>query len=226
LRINSSKQKTAVAESNSRRRHSTRQLLFASLGLASLLLAGCSNRNDSGGAMNAVGNDVVQTYYTVAAGPVTGNRASGINSSFRITEAANAATGIESDLSAGACIIFRAQDLGYSRMAQKTCHNDNQCNTGEGQGYCEIASKKCWARPIADPDPLCRRSLETHAPWPPDTDNMISNTSIPVPANLQPGAQAVTVACLRGSSDSPNDHSTLCGGPHSLVKWGQPTTLP
>lgn len=198
-------------------------LLFATPLLAT---AGC-NKNSASNADDATLNATSATYYTVTAGPVTGERASGINGSFRFSEASGPDTGIESNRFGGACIIFRAEDLGYSKMAQKTCHSDEQCRTDKIGGYCQPGTNKCWARPPVEPpntDPLCRRSLETHAPWPLDTDNMISETNpIPVPADLKANAQAVVVACLRGKGNGAN---SACGGPDSQVKWGQPTDIP
>jgi hypothetical protein len=202
-------------------RHFAFALIFVSPLLAT---TGCQPKSEENAAANEPAMQAASLYYTVTAGPVTGDRASGINGSFRFSEASGPDTGIESDLFGGACIIFRAEDLGYSKMAQKTCHSDEQCRTDKIGGYCQPGTNKCWARPPANPDPLCRRSLETHAPWPPDTDNKISESNpIPVPADLKANAQAVVVACLRGKGNGAN---SACGGPDSQVKWGQPTTIP
>ena len=203
-----------------------RHVSIALLCGASLLTAGCNKSPEA----NVQGNQTSPgPLYTIAAGPVTGDRTAGINGTFRITEAAD---GIPSDRMAGACIIFRAEDLDYSAMP-KSCNNDSQCKADGASGYCS-PEHTCWGRPLIKPpapDPLCRRSLDTHAPWPADTDNKIKESgSIPVPSGLHANAMAVVVACLRGAG-SPGEStadpaSTACGRPHSLVKWGEPTTIP
>ena len=192
---------------------------------ACLLMAGCNNQEPAG--ENAAGNaPAPATLYTVLAGPVTGDRITGIGGTFRLDESTGP-DAIESNLLGGACIIFRAEDLGYTEMAGKTCHNDNQCKTGEGQGYCEKSTNKCWARPIVNPptaDPLCRRSINTGMPWPPDTDIPISTNPIPIGAyNLKPNSQAAVVACLRGTNPGT---ASACGFPDSVIKWSQPATIP
>jgi hypothetical protein len=202
---------------------SMRQFTFALLCGASLLCAACGKSPEANVEANA---GVEPPLYTIVAGPVTGDRATGINGTFRITQAAD---GIPSDLLAGACMIFRAQDLGYSAMPG-SCHADSECKAPGAAGYCS-ADHTCWARPAVAPDPMCRRSLETHQPWPVDTDNKIAASgSVPVPSGLKPNAKAVVVACLRGAgspgASDASPASTLCGQPQSLVKWGNPTTIP
>lgn len=200
-----------------------RQVAFALLVTSVLLAAGC-NQSPEG---DVQGNGVIEPLlYAVTPGLVTGDRTGGINGSFKITQAGD---GIPSDLFGGACIMFRAEDLNYS-SAGKSCNNDSQCKAAGAIGDCHPDTHVCWARPAADPDPLCRRSRETHAPWPPDTDNAIGFSGpIAVPTNLKPNAQAVVVACLRGAG-SPGDSdadpaSTACGQPKSIVRWGSPTTI-
>jgi len=200
-----------------------RQFLVPSLILSSVLLGGFVT--NAGFAINAPGGEP-QTlpHYLVVPGAVTGDRTTGINGSFRLTQssAPNGSPnyGIPGDQLGGACIIFRAQDLRYTNMAQQVCSTDEQCQTGEGQGYCQTSTKTCWARPIADPDPLCKKSGDSNPPqqWPVGQDVNISENPIPVgPYSLQPNAQAVVVALTRAKPSH-----KLKG----VLTWGQPTTIP
>src|SRR5688572_29235257 len=70
-------------------------------------------------------------------GPVTGSYADGIKGSFRF-QAVVAPDGIPSPPSGGACLVFRAKDLGFKEMAKKRCSSDSQCSTpGENiYAYC------------------------------------------------------------------------------------------
>ncbi len=99
-------------------------------------------------------------YYTIVPDPVTGNRAAGINGSFKIVGTPVLDTGsvptvvhagIVSDRTGGACFVFRAKDLGYSVMAGKQCTMQSDCEIpteGGGAGYCETKTKTCWSRPV------------------------------------------------------------------------------
>ena len=204
-----------------------RQIALALLFASPLFAAACNKNNADNSAANeaAVEASAATIYYKIAANAVTGNRTTGINGSFKITRASGADDGIESNLQGGACIVFRAQDLGYTQMAGTSCNNDNQCNNShEGRGYCEMSTHSCWARPLADPDPLCKRSIDPGAPaqWPVNTDVPIGPPpGIPVPGNLKPNAQARIIACLKWAKEK-----GVCTPPQSMEKWGQPTTLP
>jgi hypothetical protein len=200
-----------------------RLLILGLVSLAAIAVAGCSKSEETSGS-NASGDQAaLLPHYMIAAGPVTGGRASGINSSFRITQASapngGPLSGITSDLLGGACIVFRARDLGYTQMAQKVCTRDDDCATGEANAhYCQ--ANQCWARPnVVGKDPLCNRSIDYSPPkpWPVGTDVNISPNPIPLPAELQPNAQARAIALLRGKGG---------GAPHNMVRAGQPTPIP
>jgi hypothetical protein len=198
-----------------------RPLLWASLALPILVLAGCSNNN---AADNASANleSIDTPRFLVKPGAVTGDRAGGINGTFTLTQASPGTAsegGIPGDQLGGACIIFRAEDLGYSQMAQKVCHGDKDCDTGEGSGYCS-SDRKCWGRPAAGlNDPLCRRSSQTtpQTPWAVDVENQISANPIPVPAGLHPNAQARVVALTKGKPQ---------GLQGAVLTWGDPAPIP
>lgn len=199
-----------------------RQLALALLFTAPFVAAaGCNKSNETNSNVSAetAGSP---TLYAITAKPVTGSRASGINSAFRISKVNGPnADGIASDLSGGACILFRALDLGYTRMAAKSCNVSEDCDTGEGFGYCRPGTHQCWARAIVAQgthDPLCNRSIDYSPPknWTADTDVPISPDRIPVPAGLRPHAEALTLALLKGNGTPPQIRQ----------KWGTSRTIP
>jgi hypothetical protein len=195
------------------RRSSVRQFTFALLCGASLLCAACGKSPEANGQANA--GDGPPLYKNVP-GAVTGDRAAGINSSFRIIEAAG---GIPSDRYGGACIVFRAADLGYPLMAAKQCTKDEDCATGEADAhYCQKSTKQCLARPnpTGDKDPYCNRSIDYGFPgkqWPADTDIAISQNPIPVPQNLKPGGEALLITLLKRKSPANAPPVTEIGTP-------------
>lgn len=201
---------------------SMRRFIFCALAASTFLVTGCSNKE----ADYAAGGQMLP-HYLIVPGPVTGSRAAGINATFRLVQAAahNAQDGITSDQLGGACILFRAADLGYTQMAAKSCTTQEDCATGEGVPYCE--GGQCWARPDVGanaPDPLCRKSGDTTpvTHWPVNLPVEIADPGpIPAPANLRANAQARVLACLRGKG-----HSQLCGAPHTMYKWGPVSTIP
>ena len=117
---------------------------------------------------------------TYAAGPfsivairVTGSRVAGINGSFKLLNASVGHPGIPSNGTGGACIAFRAQDLGFDVMASKSCHSNADCSNPDPSatpgteaagvftpdatrpahfehrfGYCDTATNQCWAKPV------------------------------------------------------------------------------
>lgn len=111
--------------------------------------------------------------FSIVAMPVTGSRAAGINGSFKLLNASVGHPGIPSDGTGGACITFRAQDLGFDVMASKVCHSNAACSNPDPTatpgteaagvfapdatrpthfehrfGYCDTATNQCWAKPI------------------------------------------------------------------------------
>ena len=212
-----------------------RQFIIRMLCSAAFLAAvGCNNNApDNNAANEAAGQGALLPHYTVAAGPVTGNRASGIDASFRITQASppgNPADGIPSDLLGGGCIVFRVQDLNFHLVTAKSCTQDADCETTEKSAhYCQHGTGQCWARPEMPrgEDPLCNRSVDYSPPtkqWPVDTDVRVSKNANAISVasyNLEPNSQALAIACLRGKGAKSG-----CGDKNSIVKWGQPTTIP
>ena len=198
-----------------------RRLLFTSLCLTAVLLASCSkNDNAENASANLESLEVPQ--YLVKPGRVTGDRAGGINGTFTLAQASAADAGrtdaIPGDQLGGACIVFRAQDLGSPNPAQ--CTADSDCGTPQVSGYCS-PEHKCWARPAAGlNDPLCKRSIETspQTQWQVGVENKISNNPIPVAQySLQPNAQARLIALTKGKPPH---------GQQLVLTWGEPTTIP
>ncbi len=171
------------------------------------------------------------THYRNIPGPITGSYATGIKGSFKFVPV-SITQGLKSAPNGGACIIFRAEDLGYAKMAKKKCYNDNQCSTaGEGGGYCELPTHHCWARPnpetaIGSDDALCRRGNKLPTPVPINKTIEISPTpaAIATPAwKVSPHAKARVLACLNGIPGGG------CGGAKGAAKpryeWGTPRQL-
>src|SRR4029453_1965391 len=88
-------------------------------------------------------------HYRNVAGPITGSYSAGINGTFRVEADPS---GIPSDRYGGACIVFRAKDLGFTEMQHKNCRKDGDCDAGGHSGYCDVLNGKCWAKPVL-PDP-------------------------------------------------------------------------
>lgn len=197
-------------------RHLAIALLFAS----PLLAAGC-NKNEAENTSANVASAAADLY-AVKAGTITGNRTPGINSSFKIKRDK---AGIESNRYGGACIIFRASDLGFE-VKNAVCSSDGDCENSKGPGYCDMGSHQCWARPkpTGPKDPYCNRSIDTATPANPDGKqwndgdlNRISPQAIPVPQGLKPNAQARTLALLKAKPGVT---------PPVVYDWGDPKTLP
>lgn len=107
------------------------------------------------------------------AGPVTGSRVAGINGSFKLLPASTGHPGIPAEGYGGACLTFRAQDLGFYVMAAHVCHSNSDCSKEDPTappgtekagvwapdssnsahfehrfGYCDTGTHQCWAKPI------------------------------------------------------------------------------
>lgn len=172
------------------------------------------------------------THYRNIPGSITGSYAAGIKGSFKFVPV-SIPQGIASAPNGGACIIFRAEDLGFTKMARKKCYSDNQCSTaGENDyGYCELPTHHCWSRP--DPDTasgsdgaLCRRGDKLPTPVPINTTLTISATpaAISTPSwKIGPHAKARVLTCLNGIPGGG------CGGVTGAAKpryeWGKPKQL-
>lgn len=196
-----------------------RHLAFALLFVSPLLATGCNKNDAENTSANVVIDKAAAELYEVTAGAITGNRTPGINSSFKIKRSKS---GIESDRYGGACIIFRASDLGYDEVSNKVCSSDADCQNSKGPGYCDVNSHQCWARPnVAEgaKDPFCNRSIDydPQRQWNEGELNWISAQAIPVPQGLKPNAQARAVALLRGKPGAT---------PPAVSKWGDPKPIP
>ena len=126
-------------------------------------------------------------------------------------------------------IIFRAQDLGFTQMAQKTCTTQSDCAVpGEGNGYCDVPTGKCWAKPVK-PTPSWRTKpcvIDTLPGWRPIRSQAGVTVSIadkPIklpPLNVAKGAQARVLTCLNGVPGGG------CGGAAGaappIQDWGAP----
>ena len=195
-----------------------RQLRFGTLTIAAIIAIG-------GAAYALQATD----QYRIIPGPVTGSYKDGINGTFRLEAVASG--GLMSEGHGGACIIFRAEDVGFSKMAQKSCTADGDCATEEtpGQnvhGYCDVQTSKCWARPtkMGADDALCEKSLQLTppTPWTPGVDNKISAEPIKIKSlGVRKHAQARVVTCLHGIPVGG------CFDPNLPAKseWGDPTPL-
>jgi hypothetical protein len=168
-------------------------------------------------------------------GPITGSYAGGIKGSFEFHTVA-APNGIPSAPSGGACIIFRAKDLGFDKMSKKRCHSDGDCSIpGENDyGYCDTQNNKCWSRPLAPPvgpnpdDYLCLRSISPRFPTPTPINSPIEISSTPAAIStpswkISKHPKARVLTCLNGIPGGG------CGGAPGAAKpayeWGTPEQL-
>lgn len=169
--------------------------------------------------------------YTIVPGPITGSYNGGINGTFRIV-AARAPAGVMSIGEGGACIFFRAQDVGYSQMAKVHCTTDASCTTSEGAGACMKKNKQCWARPTGTDNKLCITSSSRKpkpGPWDANTTYSISDTPIDI-AKL--GVRKNAKAVVRGRLICPPHPTTkkpiAClpdGKSTFILVWGTPKQL-
>jgi hypothetical protein len=97
--------------------------------------------------------------YRNVPGPITGSYAGGIAGTFHL-EAAIGDNGIPSNGDGGACIVFRAKDIGDEEMDKIRCSNDSQCSTpAHPYGYCEQPNNKCWAKPSGSDPKVCKKGV-------------------------------------------------------------------
>lgn len=171
-------------------------------------------------------------HYRNIPGPITGSYAAGIKGSFKFVPV-SIAEGIPSAPNGGACIIFRAEDLGYEKMAKKKCFTDNQCSTpGEADyGYCELPAHHCWARPNDETangsdEALCRRGNKLPNPLRMNESIDISATPAAISTSswkVSPHAKARVITCLNGIPGGG------CGGAPGAAppryEWGTPKQL-
>ena len=131
--------------------------------------------------------DLAFPRYENIPGPVTGSRAAGINGTYTIKKARLInlspdpgkfillSSGIRSDPSGGACLIFPAKDITgpiFAQMATISCTTNDQCGVCPPgavcskpedlfPGYCEKSTKSCWAKPPGKDALLCRKGTTT-----------------------------------------------------------------
>jgi len=159
-------------------------------------------------------------------GPITGSYAAGIKGSFRF-QAVSAPEGIPSPPNGGACIIFRAKDLGFKEMAKKHCTSHAQCATpGENAfGYCHQPTNKCWSRPDPATAPgsdgaLCRRGVT--GPVGEDIEISATPAAISTPSwKINKNAKARVLSCLNGSGG----FGCRDGATPYVYEWGTPKQL-
>ena len=192
-------------------------------GTAALLATSCNKptANQAAGAVNAGGEAAAaaQDYYTVRAGPVPDAKISALSGNFQMLKV-SAAQGIPSNQRGGACLIFPAADLGFTKMAAKTCTKNSDCSVkGENElgVYCDGDTNSCWAKPTINNgnNELCNRPI-----------TMTASTLNPVPADppvgkgpidvrqfkIQAGAKVRVVACLNKLGANPV--TTGCASPN------------
>jgi hypothetical protein len=179
------------------------------------------------GALVLAGTAYGVTEYRNIPGPVTGSYASGISGTFHYEVAATG--GIPSNGWGGACLIFRAKDLGFEQMEKKHCTQDSDCTTNESGGYCEQTTKKCWAKAVLptpeDADGFsCLRRIEGLSPQPlqvgetltiPVSHANLVNMKIPQTAKVR------VLTCL----NSPGGRGCAGDGTKYKHEWGDPTQL-
>lgn len=162
--------------------------------------------------------------YTIVPGPITGSYSGGINGTFRIV-AARAPAGVMSIGEGGACIFFRAEDIGYSQMPKVRCTTDASCTTSEGAGVCMKKNKQCWARPTGADNKLCitSSSRKPPGPWNANTTYPVSATPIDIASlGVRKNAKALVrgrLMCPGGSACLPDGKSTF------ILVWGTPKQL-
>jgi hypothetical protein len=190
-----------------------------------LVLGGVAN------SYSGVGNEgnasaQQEATYTVRAGPVAKSGMTAAQGTFQVHRS-GAPAAIPSSRLAGACLIFPAADLGFTRMAAKQCRKDADCATpGENlDGTCDVETNQCWSKPAgaAAAGALCNRGLV--AP---------EGKLIPVPVqpaylqmfNISPGTRVRVRACLNKSGIIPSRTGCLAlDGPDRVTDMGPVTRV-
>lgn len=183
-------------------------ILFSAVTAA--LLAGCSGNGPDDNTNGNAGGPADR--FTVRAGPVSNAQLASLEATFQMLKS-GAPDAIPSSGTGGACLVFPAADLGYPRMAAKTCTTNQQCYTGEGEraAYC-ASDNTCWARPRLDiyGQFTCNRPI-----------TMTPATLNPVPKrpldagvlDVKAGARVRVVACLNKGSPPWPDNKAPCAYP-------------
>ena len=198
-----------------------RQFMIGILCTAAHFSASCSKspEGEAPEAVNAGGaeqaNAAAEEYYTVRAGPVANAKINALSGDFQVLKV-SAAQGIVSDRRGGACLIFRPEDLGFSKMAAKSCTSNKDCYTGEGEsaGYCDLGAHQWWAKPSTfdAANALCNKGKIFDA----GTVNSVpADPPGPGPIDVskwvKPGAKVRVVACIGKPWNPPPPPAPPCG---------------
>jgi hypothetical protein len=168
-----------------------RQITIGILYSAAFLASSCNKHpeDQSPEAVNAAGEvaNAAQAYYTVQADEITDAKITALQGTFQMLNA-TAANGIPSTGGGGACLVFRAKDLGFTTMDGKKCSSNSDCtvlppptvtdptkpefysyvpdpaNPSHKEarfGYCDKQNKQCWAKPITNNggNAVCNRPI-------------------------------------------------------------------
>lgn len=196
-----------------------RRLAIGILCGTAFLASSCSQPSDNQTpeAANAGGEVAAAAeYFTVRAGPVSNAKISALSGNFQILKVA-APNGIPSDRRGGACFVFGAADLGYAKMATKSCTKNADCYTGEGESaaYCHTETRTCWAKPSANDaaNKLCNKGkiFPTNDLNPIPADAPAGSGPIDVSEWVKPGAKVRVVACVGKPWSPPPPPLPPCG---------------
>jgi hypothetical protein len=191
--------------------------------LPAILLAGCGGSAESD--RNAQAQPDREQRYTIRAGPVPDARIGALSGTYQLLATADP-SGIPSNRSGGACLVFPAADLDFPLMAAVQCSNNQSCTTTENpNGYCDVPARTCWSRPNR-PDArgkLCNTGLILN----PNDLNPVPAVAVDAASlGLRPGARVRVIACLNKLGADPV--GTGCrskDGPDRIEVMGPVATL-
>ena len=188
-----------------------RRMIFGIVCIASLATAACNKPPEKAApeGANVAGEAAASDdLYTVNAGPVANANVGSLSGWFKMLKAP--AQGIPSDRLGGACLVFAAADLGFTKMAAKSCTKNSDCYTGEGEsaGYCDGKTHACWAKPSTfdAANALCDKGKV----FPLNVQNPIPVTPIDASKWVKPGAKVRVTACINKKGFVPGPNGTGC----------------
>ena len=189
-----------------------RQFTIGMLCTAAFFAAAACNKsqeNKGSEAVNAGGQAAAAAdeYYTVSALPVSDSKITALQGKFKLLKV-GAGAGIPSDRRGGGCLVFAAADLGFPKMAARSCTTNRSCETGEigtdgmaaSATYCDGKTHSCWAKPGSNDaaNALCNKAIIMV----PDELNVAPADPPagkgPIDASkwVKPGAKVRMVACV------------------------------
>jgi hypothetical protein len=206
---------------------SMRQFTVGLLAGSILLSTACSkNPGENASSTEGARSAAAQDYFTVRAGPVANAKINALAGTFQMLKVGQG-NGIPSDGKGGACLAFRAADLGFTEMAKAVCHSNSDCSheappgtTGDEAfsyapdpgnpahrenryGYCDQSSNQCWSKPIVNGgnEKVCNRPITMT----PTTLNPVPKDPIDVTQlNVSSKGQVRVVACInKGTAPYP-----------------------